>query len=44
MVAAVDFAVDAGGAKGGQETVGDDEIVDAPTCVLLAGVEAVAPP
>ena len=44
MVGAVDFVVDAGRLDFVCQSVGDDEVVDAPAGVLLAGVEAVRPP
>ena len=44
MVGAHDVAEDVGRLEAGQEAFGDEEVVDAPAYVLLAGAEAVAPP
>ena len=44
MVASHNLGVDGGSADLGEEPLGGDEVVDAPTGILLAGTEAVAPP
>ena len=44
MVGAEYLVVDGGTEELGLQTVGDEEIVDAPPCVLLAGLETVGPP
>ena len=44
MVAAEDVAVDLGVVEALTQTVGDDEVVDAPAHVLLTGLETVRPP
>ena len=44
MVGAVDFVVDACRLDFVCQSVGDDEVVDAPAGVFLVGVEAVRPP
>ena len=44
VVGAKDLGVDLGGADLVFEAVGDEEIVQTPADVLLAGVEAVRPP
>ena len=44
MVAAEDVAVDLGIVETLTQTVGDDEVVDAPAHVLLTGLEAIRPP
>ena len=44
MVAAKDVAADAGVAHIAGDCVAYQEVVDAPACVVLAGIKAVAPP
>ena len=44
MVASHNLGVDGGSADLGEQPLGGDEVVDAPTGILLAGTEAVAPP
>ena len=44
MVAAHDFGVYLGILNTLQQTLGGDEIVDAPPCILLTGTEAIGPP
>ena len=44
VVGAEDFGVDFGGGDFVLEGVGDEEVVETPSDVLLAGVEAVGPP
>ena len=41
MVGTVDFIVDAGGLNVVGQSVGNDEVVDAPACVLFACMETV---
>lgn len=44
VVATHDFVVDACRSEVGHESVAYDEVVDAPPCILLAGVETITPP
>ena len=44
MVAAEDIATDTGVAYVAGDCVAYQEVVDAPACVVLAGIEALAPP
>ena len=44
MVAAVDLGVDLSVGQLGLQAVAHQEVVDAPTRILFAGLEAVAPP
>ena len=44
VVGAEDFGMDFGGGDPVLEGVGDEEVVEAPSDILLAGVEAVGPP
>ena len=44
VVGTEDFGVDFGGGDPILEGIGDEEVVQTPTDVLLAGVEAVGPP
>ena len=44
MVGAVDLAVDRCGLNRILQPVGDEKIIDAPACVLVSRMEAVAPP
>ena len=44
VVAAEDVAADAGAAYVAGDCVAYQEVVDAPACVVLAGIKAVAPP
>lgn len=44
MVGAEDLVVDAGGRNTVTETLGDNEIINAPPDVLFTGLEAVGPP
>ena len=44
MVAAKDVATDTGVAHIAGDCVAHQEVIDAPACVVLAGIKAVAPP
>ena len=44
VVAAEDVAADAGVAYVAGDCVAHQEVIDAPACVVLAGIKAVAPP
>ena len=44
MVGAENVGVDFGVGNLGKQTLGGDEIVNAPACILLTGLETVRPP
>ena len=44
MVGAVNLGVDGGTLQARSQTLGGDKVVNAPACVVFAGVKAIAPP